>query len=373
MSWMIPKVKLDRDQQKAIDRVLEEGNFFVKGEAGTGKSIVLAHAALLFKHENTSANVCVLTYTNALVACLKEGLEEHEINIDCMTFHKFMRLRGGKHYDLVFIDEAQDLEPEWCRKIQAKGDKFVLFGDFAQSIYGFNSDLVTEPELIEKFAVREVIVLKVDYRLPKNIRELVKTIYMDREFHAVPWRLMSNAQIPLFRADDWEAEMDFVIKRAMVEAVTGSPVAILFERKKRIFKFFHTLLDGKEDGKLKLEEVNDILKKHDIPFRFFGGGIGDFKEGDEKPLTYVMTWHSAKGLDFESVILPDIADSPCRCNPFYVALSRARHKLTLTYSGKPNDQIEKAKQCKAVCVIAADRNSGRVGVTKNEPQQGMLF
>ena len=46
MSWLPKRDKLDPVQASAIDfAVAQEGNFYIKGEAGTGKSVVLAHVA----------------------------------------------------------------------------------------------------------------------------------------------------------------------------------------------------------------------------------------------------------------------------------------------------------------------------------------
>ena len=46
MSWLSKREKLDPVQAAAIDlAVAQEGNFYIKGEAGTGKSVVLAHIA----------------------------------------------------------------------------------------------------------------------------------------------------------------------------------------------------------------------------------------------------------------------------------------------------------------------------------------
>lgn len=374
MSWMVTRHQLDAAQIRAIDLVLDEGNYYVKGEAGTGKSVVLAHAAMLYKRQHPEAKICALTYTNALVACLNEGLDGK--GVDCMTIHKFMKLPKNRKYDLVFIDEVQDLEPDWAQQILVRGKKFVLFGDFAQSIYVRDSGLKKgeeqENELQDIFTVREVIELTKDYRLPKNCRSLVQTIFPDREFQATPWRLMANAQIPLFRADSWEEEMKFVVQKARTHAVAGSPAVILFEEKRAIFHFFHTILEDYTSEGFKLDNVNDLLEKYNVPIRFLGNRIGDFKEGDKKPLTYVMTWHSSKGLDFETVILPNLAKSPCRANPLYVALTRARRNLVLTYSGKQNDQIEKATRCAAVCMLATDKG-GRVTVKSKGPEQGLLF
>ena len=52
MSWLPKRDKLDPVQASAIDfAVAQEGNFSIKGEAGTGKSVVLAHVAAKFKAE----------------------------------------------------------------------------------------------------------------------------------------------------------------------------------------------------------------------------------------------------------------------------------------------------------------------------------
>ena len=46
MSWLPKREKLDPVQASAIDfAVAQEGNFSIKGEVGTGKSVVLAHVA----------------------------------------------------------------------------------------------------------------------------------------------------------------------------------------------------------------------------------------------------------------------------------------------------------------------------------------
>ena len=53
MSWLSKRETLDPVQAWAIVFVVaQEGNFYIKGEAGTGKSVVLAHVAAKFKHDN---------------------------------------------------------------------------------------------------------------------------------------------------------------------------------------------------------------------------------------------------------------------------------------------------------------------------------
>ena len=46
MSWLPKRDNLDPVQASAIDFVVaQEGTFYIKGEAGTGKSVMLAHVA----------------------------------------------------------------------------------------------------------------------------------------------------------------------------------------------------------------------------------------------------------------------------------------------------------------------------------------
>ena len=52
MSGLPKRDKLDPVQAAAMDfAVAQEGDSSIKGEAGTGKSFVLAHVAAKFKHD----------------------------------------------------------------------------------------------------------------------------------------------------------------------------------------------------------------------------------------------------------------------------------------------------------------------------------
>ena len=367
MAWMPKRNSLDQQQLKALNRIADGGNNFVTGDPGTGKSVVLAHAAKEWRTSHPSDKICAITYTNALVAYLEADLSP--MNITTMTVHRFIRLSNRELYDLVLVDEAQDLEIEWAKDIKRFGRRVAFFGDFGQALYEGRAD---RGVLDDMFNTHESLDLGMDYRLPLNIRKLVKVMFPDRQFSSEVYRLMANAQIPLFHAKAWNEEMDFVIRKAKAHAVAGSPVAVLFEAKKRIFRFFYTVLGDDYKAKVDLDTINDELKRRNLPFRFLGNGIGDLKESNDKPLTYVMTWHSSKGLDFETVILPDLSRSMCRDNPFYVAMTRATRNLILSYSGSPNNQIKKAMTCEAVCPITSDKYDQKKS-SSDGAVQGSLF
>lgn len=369
MSWMVKKEALLPNQRNILNLIAKGENCFIKGEAGTGKSIVLVHAAIECLIANPEIKICMLTFTNALVSCLAEGLDNPKIPV--MTVHKFMKFPKTEKFDCIFVDEVQDLEPGWAFEIKRRSKRVVVFGDFKQQLY---EDRLEQDEMKEIFGIKFEAVLDVDCRLPLNHRKMVMEIHRDRKFDARVYRLLSNAQIPIYHASNWDEEIDFVIEKAKINAKPGSPTAILFENKRAIYRFFYSVLGQYFGGKVKLETINDELKKRDLPFRFFGGGEGDLKESDSKKLVYVMTWHSSKGLDFDTVILPDIGRSTCRYNPFYVALTRSRRNLILTYSGKGNEQIEKAKRCPAVVILARNAETNQIEPQpKSALMQGYLF
>ena len=52
MSGLPKRDKIDLAQASVIDFIVAQyGNFYISGEAGTGKSVVLAHVAAKFKAE----------------------------------------------------------------------------------------------------------------------------------------------------------------------------------------------------------------------------------------------------------------------------------------------------------------------------------
>jgi superfamily I DNA/RNA helicase len=93
------------------------------------------------------------------------------------------------------------------------------------------------------------------------------------------------------------------------------------------------------------------LKKNKSPLQVFGGGSGSLYDSDTKKMVYLMTYHSAKGLDFANVFLPhltgDVSLEPMKGASdkqerrlFFVATTRARERLYLSYHGEPHRFIE---------------------------------
>jgi superfamily I DNA/RNA helicase len=77
-----------------------------------------------------------------------------------------------------------------------------------------------------------------------------------------------------------------------------------------------------------------------------GNGYGSLQKIYDDNLITVMTYHSAKGLDFNTVFLPELTEDmklwgslAISKRLFFVALTRARKDLFLSYYGQPHDFI----------------------------------
>jgi ATP-dependent exoDNAse (exonuclease V) beta subunit len=83
----------------------------------------------------------------------------------------------------------------------------------------------------------------------------------------------------------------------------------------------------------KVSDIMALLKRNDIPvitFRQAQGGLNELKEKMDSDAVKVLTIHSAKGLEFDKVIVCDMytkGEENLRLN--YVAVTRARDELYL--------------------------------------------
>ncbi|MGL4875050.1 MAG: AAA family ATPase, partial [Clostridium sp.] len=166
----IPKVFLSKGQ--AISAVSKEGDSKIKGVAGAGKTLVLAHRVVngiqrVKKLGIVKPRVLILTYNITLrtyiLGIIQSLYEGREFTIEIKHYHKFIIDKGREldiviskesfnninvfedgrekieKYDCILIDEIQDYEINWQRIIKKyflKGNgEYVLFGDEKQNIY----------------------------------------------------------------------------------------------------------------------------------------------------------------------------------------------------------------------------------------------
>jgi superfamily I DNA/RNA helicase len=351
---MIPRSKLDPDQNRLLDQIATDNNsnYWISGFAGSGKSVLIVAALIQAKNDNPDLDACVVLYTHSLIDLIKTGIPDDLEHVPVMTYHQFRK--GSETYDLILVDEVQDLPRSIVRQLRERSDQLIMAGDDAQSIY---TDCI-DPDQLPDVANAERFPLTIIHRLPRNIIRLAKEIFPEKNLDAAKQDRLKSIEPRVGEADTEEDELEYVWTKAKRGAAPGNPSAILLPTHREILAFANDILHyedrsawsvtknqyGKNDYRL----LNQHLRDAGLPLRYFGNRYGRFEEADRKERVFLMTYHSVKGLDFETVLLPRLNhrltigkdDEELSRTLFFVAFTRSRENLYLTYTGTPHRFIE---------------------------------
>lgn len=255
---------------------------------------------------------------------------------DDLAFHVFSELQSDETtrlYSHIIVDEGQDFSPVMIKSLVSavpEGGSFTFFGDVAQQIYGGrlswrDSGITTE----------KIWHFDVNYRNPATITAFAKDITKTEHWRRNEDMVEASTQIAegpkpvLVEFSSKQHETDWVIKKA-IETGRTSSVVIICRTRSDIDGFMKAL---KQNGCRAIE----IDKK-----------TPGFSHARAVHLT---TFHAAKGLEFDNVFIPSltddklpdietVADAVSRSEAyfdeaklFYVATTRSKYGLYMTYSG----------------------------------------
>jgi hypothetical protein len=359
-------------QQEQLARSLGDGHRVIHGVAGSGKTMILGYRAEQLAQAAVSKPVLVLCYNEPLAVKLAAMMETKGLQdrVHVRNFHKWCRQQlvtfgqsvppqGARMFDemvenviravdrsqipsgqylAVLIDEGHDFQPEWFKLIvqmvdPATNSLLVLY-DSAQSIYekaGKSRSFSFKSLGIQ--AQGRTTILKINYRNTRQILELASKVAggilqpdaADEDGTPLlqPISCGREGQAPLvIRLPTLKDELRTIrelLVSAHAEGHAWGDMAVLCRR--------HELMD----------EFARELTKHGLPHRV------RHRSGDFRPLEdtiKVMTMHASKGLEFPVVALPGVGEMPDsgedpqdEARIFYVAATRATHRLIVTASG----------------------------------------
>ena len=340
--WMIIESELDDDQIKVLNAVNDK-SCIVSGCAGSGKSVLALIKTQRIQREKGN-NYQIIVFTKALCKYMNAGRENLELERQFDYHWDWKNRKGCPSSDYVIVDEIQDFSKDEIQEfIDATNKNFFFFGDTAQSIYDGmkqNDGTIKHTMPVEDInttfnAKAKTFELYRNYRLPKTIAKLVQHIGVDLDGFDIGTYKSLETTIPRFiQYDNVENQINAIAR--MITNTQVSDVGIL--------------LPHNEDVIL----VHDLLKRngvnHEVRFKDkedWRNNIDNLDFTTENPK--VMTYHSAKGLQFGTVFLPRLEMfSVDGVNKYWI-----NHKCTLDKTiidTLPQDEKRKISEIKALYV-----------------------
>ena len=355
-------------KQEKVARNLGEGHRVIHGVAGSGKTLLLAYRCLHLDKQRLTKPILVLCYNKTLAAKLQEMLSEKGVsdNVHVRHFHGWCKEMcslnqldlakdGGAIYEkqvaaviagvengtlprgqyaALLIDEGHDFEAAWFKllvpMIDPESNSLLLLYDDAQKIYGKSKRRATSWASLGVEAKGRSTILKVNYR---NTVEVLDFSY--QFLSAYLDEASGSEDIPLVHPEFGgrngpPPEIHCLRNKAEeVEQIA----AWLKNRAAAGVPFRDMAILGRFNN--QLERLHDALAQKGIPV----SPINSFSASVDA--LCLLTLHSSKGLEFNSVVIPDLGCIPYAKVPpdeearlLYVGLTRTTERLLLTYHSK---------------------------------------
>lgn len=318
-----PITQLTLPQQAALN---ETEQIALSGGPGTGKSVVSLYRHLT-NHENDNKSL-LLTYTTTLARYLSEccRLQNEDASRSVRSAYAGCPKRN-EIFDEVIIDEAQDLDNEFFDRISRFN---ISYGaDDAQILYPEHS--LSRAELQSRFPNNVEYVLDRNFRSTLAIMSFAQVAFPNayipqNTLNALannpgekPTLIVTNGN-PTFDASARNIRNDAIKRIIETFRADTHNIAILVPFKKTV-ENFHEILSGMGISHSIYYEDQNV----------FPNGCPPIEN------VHITTYKSAKGLEFDTVLVPDFGAMNYLCSnfdvlnweDFYVAVTRARTNLYL--------------------------------------------
>lgn len=332
--WMIIESELDEDQIKVL-MATNEKSCIVSGCAGSGKSVLALIKAQRIQKEKGD-NYQIIVYTKALCNYMNAGRETLELHNDFYYHWHWKNRLDCPSADYVIVDEIQDFTCEEIQEfINATNKNFFFFGDTAQSIYQGIKDTMPVNGINRLFPYDKEpknFSLYRNYRLPIPTARVAQYIGIDLEAYDERTYKSKETVVPKFiRYSSFNEQINSIAQ--ILKQGNLSDVGILLPHNDDVRNV---------STRLNFLGINHEAKYEDKEDWRNSVNNLDFRTSNPK----IMTYHSAKGLQFEAVFMPGISplsdDERKKISEqkaLYVAMTRTYRYLYIMYSGVLPDPL----------------------------------
>jgi superfamily I DNA/RNA helicase len=393
MSWLIPRDELTAEQIRAVELSPSEHRVIL-GAPGSGKTQILLHRARFLSDECNvkPGRFHIFVFTKVLKSYIRTALTDLDLPDDCVTtlddwcaqiykkevraslpwdaenrcpdyatvrraVHK--RVKDRRPFDFVLVDEGQDLNADAFALLNDLAPHVTVAMDHKQQIY---DEGCAEAEVIGALGLRRSNLTLLDaFRCCPYIVRVASEFIEDARDRAAFLNQSRTSQTEiqtplLYEAGGFEDERARLIEVLRERQIVDRTIGILFAQNRQV--------EGFATG----------LREEGIPVETKRSGL-DFANQVPK----ILTIHSAKGLTFDSVLMPRLVSVTFsgKLKPFtdrllYVGITRATKWLylsTVTGNAVPTlSRIRKLAELKP-SVVTLGRRTAPVTSTPNRINQ----
>jgi superfamily I DNA/RNA helicase len=245
--------------------------------------------------------------------------------------------------DYLIVDEAQDFSQNDVQGfIGDKSQSIVFFGDTLQQLYSNSGLSLGTLATNNKFPIVE---LSKNYRLPKDVARVAEYIQPNEKDKLLArcQKGYNNENIPTFFLKDGtkEDQLKFIINHCK-NPLNSKDIGILVSTNKQVEEVVNFLIENGQPCQYRFNK----------PLGGFGNSYTDFMDSEfgsalynqidtlnfQSNLPCVLTYHSAKGTQFDTVFIPfandDLYKNGLKRNEFYVAVTRTSNQVFVLYQDK---------------------------------------
>ncbi len=398
-TWLIPFSDLTPEQQRAI-QFTPDRHRVIFGAPGSGKTQILLHRAnhlarefnvppsrfRIFVFNNvlknyiqsalrlldlpddsilTYDNWCNLYYTSKISARIPRDRTNPGPDYDAIRKAVFEHVRassnGKPEYDFILVDEGQDLDPVSFETIKMISKHVTVCMDNNQRIYDSGA---VESEVMRQLGLsKRNMSLLGAYRCCPYVIKMASRFIEDaneREIYVNQAKTdQTERQTPLLYyasgAEDAKKRMIEVIKARQAK---GDRIGIFFYTNRHVYGYAKGLKEAGLD--VEVQRAQDGTNYRPLDFT------------SERPK--VLTYHSAKGLTFDTVIMPQLIESsfPGRRSVsierlMFVGISRATKWVFLsTYEDARFPMIDKILPLSKEGCLTVQHSGEKINSQENE-------
>lgn len=352
MALIIPKISEMSDKQIKINDLPIKSRYLISGGPGSGKTSIALRRTEYIKKFDPDSKIQTFLFTNALTNFFSYGIKSLDLKANVTTWARWQKKyldykndwnyadtdpvpwkylskkilkkhKPKKIYNYLIIDEGQDFSRYDLKLMSKIAYNITIFADENQRLYQRGVQDIETIKKILNIKDENTYHLRENHRNTKKIIQAAQSLAPEEIDIEIDTIVREGKKPKFFITNDNKKEITMI--KDIVKANIHKDIGIL-----------HLTRDDLKNIVIDIES-NSNLKCESI-----GRGKFDWK----KPGPKICTLNSAKGLEFDIVVMPRMNRSIYYKNymnikRIYVGMTRAKEDLIMLSGTKPTTYLNR--------------------------------